>query len=368
MIAVIADDLTGAAELAGAAHALGLSAEVQTAWHPSADADVIALDSNTRSLPAVEAEAKVRADASAIRSSQPGWIYKKTDSVLRGHARQEIESILDACELSEALLVPANPSKGRIIRHGVYSIHSVPLDKTDFAHDPDHPRRSARVTELLGDSPRIQIPDTASVDDVKHHAATVQPDTLPAGGVDFFEALLKARAKCLPRPAPERHSPEGTRMLFLCGSATAWGRGREARFLKAGLPLLTLGESAFTNDWTDDDAMDLASRVVQLVNRHARVAVAIGGRRASLPGPPSMLARRLCEAASLALRGCRVDAVCVEGGATAAALLQAMHCVRLKVIHQLAGGVVELRPVSQDIPSLILKVGSYDWPESVLPG
>ena len=55
MIAVIADDLAGAAEVAGVAHARGLSAEVCTQTGLVGDADLAAVDSDTRSLPADEA-------------------------------------------------------------------------------------------------------------------------------------------------------------------------------------------------------------------------------------------------------------------------------------------------------------------------
>ena len=50
MIAVIADDLSGAAELANAAVQAGLSAEVQMRFHAASDADVVCVDTETRSL------------------------------------------------------------------------------------------------------------------------------------------------------------------------------------------------------------------------------------------------------------------------------------------------------------------------------
>ena len=50
MILVVADDLSGAAELAGIAFAHGLTAEVQTELQPRTDAQVICLDTDTRRL------------------------------------------------------------------------------------------------------------------------------------------------------------------------------------------------------------------------------------------------------------------------------------------------------------------------------
>ena len=61
MIVVIADDLSGAAELAGAALRHGLSAEVQTVFFPDTNADVVCVDTDSRLLPPAEAARKVAA-------------------------------------------------------------------------------------------------------------------------------------------------------------------------------------------------------------------------------------------------------------------------------------------------------------------
>src|SRR5688572_7906414 len=59
MIAVIADDLSGAAELAGVACRHGLSAEVQTVFSRFSNADVICVDTDSRSLSSAKAAEKV---------------------------------------------------------------------------------------------------------------------------------------------------------------------------------------------------------------------------------------------------------------------------------------------------------------------
>ena len=71
-------------------------------------------------------------------------MFKKVDSVLRGPVAAEIEAALDGLGLDRAVLVPANPSRGRIIRDGAYFMDGVPLDETEFADDPMHPVRCAR--------------------------------------------------------------------------------------------------------------------------------------------------------------------------------------------------------------------------------
>ena len=120
MIAVIADDLSGAAELAGVARASGLSAEVQTQFTADTDADVVCVDTDTRSRSEVDAAHIVTKVSRQIAAARPDWIYKKCDSVLRGHVRVELRAFMAVFSLSRLLLIPANPSRGRVIRGGKY--------------------------------------------------------------------------------------------------------------------------------------------------------------------------------------------------------------------------------------------------------
>jgi len=107
--AVIADDLSGAAELAGAAAGMGFSAEVHTHFDASSGADVIAVDADSRGMASFEARRVVGEITEKVLRAAPKWIYKKTDSVLRGNVRIEIERIASVAGLSGAMLMPANP-------------------------------------------------------------------------------------------------------------------------------------------------------------------------------------------------------------------------------------------------------------------
>ena len=364
MIVVIADDLTGAAELAGAAHQRGLNAEVQTCFDASSKADLVAIDTNTRSLPATEAARHVADLACLINASNPAWIYKKTDSVLRGNIAVEIEALLEATGCTRSLFIPANPSKGRLIRNGQYFVNGVPLHETAFAHDPDHPRHTSSVASLLGESPRIHVPDATSGEDVRRHAANLDSGTLPSGGVDFFEALLDIRTGVsLPPPST---APPVRSTLFVCGSAAAWMKGRASQFTEAGLPLVTLSSDGFEQPWTRETETAFARDIREAIQRNSRVAVAVGRPVQSLPFAPSLLADRLCAGVVRALGDCAIDRICVEGGATGSALLRHMGRTRLSVLKQWAGGVVELEALRRDRPTVVLKVGSYDWPPELL--
>ena len=149
MIVVIADDITRAAEIAALGWRRGLSAQVRMTPALGADGDLVVMDTDTRSVTRDNARNIVATLSEHIRTSSAQWCFKKVDSVLRGNVATELEAIMKALGRTRTLLAPANPSKGRIIADGRYYIDGVPLDETEFAHDPEHPARSSLVADLL---------------------------------------------------------------------------------------------------------------------------------------------------------------------------------------------------------------------------
>ncbi len=150
MIGVIADDLTGAAELAGVGLRYGLSAEVVSAPETGGDAELVCVDTDSRSCPPEDAGCRAAEAAGKLRASRAEWIYKKVDSVLRGHIVAELEAIMAQFRLNRALLLPANPVLGRIIRDGQYLIGGKPIHETDFRFDPEYPRSASSVRMMIG--------------------------------------------------------------------------------------------------------------------------------------------------------------------------------------------------------------------------
>ena len=85
MIGVLADDFTGAAEIGAIGRRYGLEAEVQTEFRRIEDADIVVLDTHTRSSSRAEAVETVGREMDGLCRGRVDWIYKKVDSVLRGH-------------------------------------------------------------------------------------------------------------------------------------------------------------------------------------------------------------------------------------------------------------------------------------------
>ena len=398
MILVLADDLAGAAELAGAARNLGLSAELQAGFRGSTAADVLCVDTDTRSCSREEAACRAMETARHAMACGPAWTYKKSDSVLRGHVLAEIRAVMAAGGYSRCLLIPANPRAGRVIRDGRYFVGDRPLDETPFARDPEYPRRTAEVLQLLaagtppdsgpGESLRslrpgealppdgILLPDAASPADLAARAAQVDAVTLPAGGAEFFQALLLAKGCPCPslagsglaahpaaRPAAGPVVPRPA-TLFVCGSAAAWSGSRRRQCAYHAIPLLAMPAALFAARCDHAAMEDWCGSIRQALAASGRAMVAIGDAAEPAVRPPE-LARRLVTAVRRSMPDPPVCRLCVEGGATAVELLRALDWTRLAVCQPCAPGVGALRPLDAAGPVLFVKPGSYEWPEEL---
>jgi uncharacterized protein YgbK (DUF1537 family) len=366
-IVVLADDLSGAAELAGIAFAQGYSAEVQRRFEPASAAEIIAVDTDSRRLTPAAASQCVRTIASAVVAAHPAWMFKKVDSVLRGNARAEIEALLCVTGHERAVLIPGNPSRGRIVENGLYSIHGRPLDQTEFAGDPEHPRLSAKVVDLLGGAgavavhllpidsslPRrgICVPDVVEPEHVQARAAQLDDDSLAAGAADFFAAVLNRRGL-------GKRGPSGRAMevriehpaLLVSGSRSAWPQ-RKRECEDAGVPALVVPAAT--------------GGAVASLRAAGSLVLAIGDEAAGESTPEIQLPR-LVNAAAQVIDGIAIRALLAEGGATAGALAQRLGWTRFVVTVSAPAGVGVLQPLdSSGAPTFLIKPGSYAWPAAI---
>lgn len=378
MIVVIADDISGAAELACLAGSHGLVAEVHTVFDASSGADVIAVDTDTRLLSAEDAAENVRTIArTVVTEGHAQWVYKKTDSLLRGNVLAETQAVAAALGKRTVLLIPANPGKGRIIRGARYLINGVPLDETPFADDPERAVTTARVDALLrceGDAgvivldenQKIQtdsfnVPDVTDAKHLQDRAGEVDDTVLPAGAVEFFEALL-ARDAPAPKARAETSQSLSSRRLFVCGSHAAWTSSRPEQCADRGIPVVTMPHTLFGDDPSDADLDRWTAAAVEAFNDSTRVMVAIGGERSDAIDP-RRLVHHLANTVEQIMQRLTIGRLFLEGGATAAAIVRHMGWRRLRVMAPVASDIVPLCVMEQSAPVLFIKPGSYPWPD-----
>ncbi len=385
MIVVIADDFSGAAEVAGAAHAMGLTSEVQTDFHASSSTDVVVVDTNTRSKSPTIAAKLVGELTRIIHASHPTWLFKKIDSVLRGSVANELLSIADCWPFESILLVPANPSRNRTVVAGEIWVDGIPVARTPFAIDPEHPALSSNVIELLHldkkqasvGSPDENLPNTklivgnaSSTADLEYWSGQVDQRSLAAGGVEFFEATLRVHFGGLLRHAAPIRTPQPTvpltqAALIVCGTSAGW-QDRIECFERLDIPLVDMQEIGMNRCCTSTELDLMSARVAQQFDRHRIVAVAVS----SVPLPATTLGNfgstNLAELVRRVKNELTIGSMFIEGGATASAIVRASDWKTLTVVDRLAPGIVSLVPRNNDQLIVTVKPGSYPWPSSVL--
>ena len=354
---VIADDITGAAEIAGIALEQGQQVRLVcagsvgcdiTAAHAAATT-VIATD--TRSMTEAEAADTVR--SIIAHSSFPiSHIFKKTDSALRGHVVAELSALMQATGCRRAVYLPANPSKGRIIRAGTYYVDNTPIHETDFSFDPEFPARTSVLRERFPDAEAkgIIMPDAEICDDIRHVVSQyADGHTLFAGAADLFKVVgdrcWGMNNSNTQHPTPNTQHPAPS-TLILCGST-------QSRPLDLGIPIAPMPRAVYdgSSDLSLWDTMAYAGQHSLILTiphtHHTGKAVAVHLRTMM-----AEMARRL-----ISLH--RPDQLIIEGGATAWATLQALGWTQFEVVRQAAPGVVQMR--AQCGTLVTLKPGSYPW-------
>jgi D-threonate/D-erythronate kinase len=387
MIGVIADDLTGAAELAGIGLRYGLVSEVVVGGEFKSDADLICVDTDSRSRKGNEAARRAANAARQLRKAGARWIYKKVDSVLRGNVLAEIGASQKALKLRATLLVPANPCFGRVIRGGRYFVNGKPIDKTDFARDPEHPRTSSKVLEMLGGGKSsavricklhelipeagIILGEVSSSADVQKWARGCGAEMLPAGGAEFFGALLKPTISEHVRSAVHearvaKVDAKNPREFFICGSTSDYTEQfvRESR--KDGTPVFSVIEAGAKEfSCSAKKAEAIAKEAIAAFETNARVVLAIGRPLFKKRTIARQLTKWLVDIAGRVIAGSNPGHVYAEGGATAAELVRYLGWNRMEVVEELAPGVTSLRWRDRKSAILTIKPGSYPgWPKS----
>jgi uncharacterized protein YgbK (DUF1537 family) len=383
MIGVIADDLTGAAELGAVGLRHGLHAEIIEAGQASGEANLVCIDTNSRSCSPKEAGRRAALAARMLRACRARWVYKKVDSVLRGQVVAELEAVMPQLGLKRALLVPANPALGRTISDGEYFIHGRPIHQTEFARDAEHPRLSPRVLDLMRASKHptihvgkaagplpaegIVVGEAGSSRDLKRWAARWASNELPAGGAEFFGALLAREGyKEIAARSRGALAPGAGPHLFVCGTLSESGREFIRAARKRGTPVFSLPRELTRGGRMTRAAAEAISReAVAALRRNPGVILHIGLPRVREPRAARLLATHLVRIAQLVLGQLEVGHVYVEGGATAVELVRRLGWDRLTVLCEVAPGVATLGVGGAPSLCLTIKPGSYVWPDQI---
>ena len=168
VLLIIADDFTGALDTGVQFAARGIKTRVVVGADAALthqNADVLVVDTETRHLPAAQAYAAVEGLVQRAKYAGFAYLYKKTDSALRGTVGAELAALLSASGSRQLAFLPAFPQMNRVTKNGVQYIDGVPVTESPFGVDPFEPVRHAAVTDLLAeqtDLPAASFPALAA--------------------------------------------------------------------------------------------------------------------------------------------------------------------------------------------------------------
>jgi len=209
-IVAFADDMTGALEVGAKLAVRGITALVHT---QQTDAAVQVIDTETRHLTPSEASSRIRTFADA----RANFVYKKTDSTLRGNIGAELRALAAAYPQWKIGYAPAYPALGRTVKDGVLYLDGVPVHQTVFARDELNPVTTSVIREAIGDVPCTIFDGESDADlDAAGAALLSDPEMRIAAGPAAFIDVLAARWAVARGEAPRM--PALTRCQILNGS------------------------------------------------------------------------------------------------------------------------------------------------------
>lgn len=335
MITVLADDLSGAAEVAGVFldRATLLSLRLNAFGSLAAPGVVIA-DLNTRAMAEEDAVRAIRRALAQVPADI--LVIKKIDSLLRGHIAGEVAVL---AERGPVVVAAALPALGRTVCDGVLHVGETPL---------------RRLADLFADQPtEVTICDAATDEDLDAvvSASMRIPDVQLVGS----SALAAAVARTLPAGrlpvAPPRSSKT---VLTVVGTAAAVAAGQVAALVADDARPITVDARALLHDKADPEPLQRA------LNRGSAV-VTIGG--VVEPAESQSVSAALGHFIANAAAQHRPDLI-LTGGETARAVVDAIGLDTLRPIHEIHHGAVA--SVASDGRRVVTRPGSFGDADSLV--
>ena len=373
----MADDFSGAAEMAGIAYTYGLKTRLITQFDPQAPEDVLIINTNTRSLSEKKAREKISNLVKSLPADASGYLlFKKIDSVLRGHILPEIEVIQNRFQFKRIFVLPANPSKGRRIVGGEYFVNDLPLHQTAFAEDPYFPVQSSSVFEIItaasvkmsyrhlaiGDkipSNGILSGDVAKMEDFNFYLQQITHRDLLCGAADSFSLFL---AKIFQAVNKSKKPVSNKEYQVVFNGSSIKNATEKRNFSASNFVQVTC--PAYSND-QDSDPVEWFSEILNLLEQKKKVAVEIPHPVVQSRTASDFYLKIFATLAVYITKNIARQSIhfWLTGGETAVAIMEGLSASQLELIAQMSPGSVTFETIDNRKMHLTVKPGSYAWPD-----
>ena len=406
MMGCIADDFTGATDLAGLLARSGVPVSLRIGVPDEAPAnntaafEVIAL--KCRTSPVKDAVAETRKALAWLKSAGATrffWKYCSTfDSTPEGNIGPVAEALMADIGTEQTIYCPAFPENGRSIFMGNLFVGEQPLAESPMKDHPLTPMRDsnlmrllapqvkgkvglvnrltvaqgadairARMAQLRSDGVAHVVIDAVADDDLFTIAEACQDMPLLTGGSAIAMPLPALYAKgqlrniatqTQPRPATDK-------AIVLSGSSSAMTR-QQVAYYSATRPSLRLDPIDLAQNgpnaalaWLAEQDLAQAPLIYATAepSQVAEVQTKLGREKAG------EIVEHALAAMAIAARDLGVGRIVVAGGETSGAVTQALNVTRLEVGREIAPGVPWTFAQSGGKPiALALKSGNFGGP------
>jgi uncharacterized protein YgbK (DUF1537 family) len=368
MIAVIADDLTGAAEIGGIGLSYNFKVEIAHEVNPHSTADMLVINTDARSKTEQEAVEITGRVSRQLKELNPQFFFKKIDSVMRGHVVAEIVAQCAAMAISRALVVPANPALGRTLVNGHYYINQVPAHETSFRHDPEFPVKHSHVLKRFEHADEvIHVVETG--EDLDEWAQHLQNNTLAVGASGFFRACLN---KLYPNSYPKKLQQPALNnpILYISGSTFKQSAALITHLQQNNGPVSFMPTGLMQHEQQDETLLNnWANEIANLLQTQGKAVIAIPqDEQQPIKYEAKYLRKQMALAVKAIFETTPVAEMVIEGGSTAAAILEELGIRSIFPVQELSPGVIR-SVVKAPYPGLhiTMKPGSYSWSSEVWP-
>jgi uncharacterized protein YgbK (DUF1537 family) len=383
VLGCIADDFTGATDLAGllARSGVRVSLRIGLPEEPPAETaafEVIALKSRT--APVDEAVADTRAALKWLRDAGAQrffWKYCSTfDSTADGNIGPVAEALMQDLGTEQTIYCPAFPENGRSIYMGNLFVGQQPLAESPMKDHPLTPMRDSNLMRLLapqttrsvGLADRLTVAQGAGAlrgkleqlktDGIAHvvvDAVTNSDLEVIAEACRDMPLMTGGSAVAMPLPAlyladgtlaadaPKASAPSlGAGTIILSGSCSAMTNKQVADYTSRGVPAFQLDPLSLAEngpqralDWLAKQDLDAAPLIYATANPES---VRAAQEKLGVAGAGEIVEATL-SACAVAARDRGARRVIVAGGETSGAVTKALGVTQLDIGTEIAPGV-----------------------------
>jgi uncharacterized protein YgbK (DUF1537 family) len=401
LLGCIADDFTGASDLANMLTTNGL-ATVQSIGVPpddaAIDADAVVVALKSRSIPAADAVAQSLDALRWLRARGARQVLFKVcstfDSTPEGNIGPVAQALLEALAAPIAVVCPAFPTNRRTVYMGHLFVGDRLLNESGLQHHPLNPmtdadlvrwlqrqtpmrvgllaqptvaRGAGAVREALGalaaDGVRLAVADAIADADLRVLGEACADAALLVGGSGIALGLPENfRRAGLARASAPRPAPVGGRAVVISGSCSGATRRQVERYAahaparRIDVDALVAGgaDAQALADWVLAQRADAAPLVYSSADPDVvRAAQARHGAQRVSEAIESLMGEL---AAQLAARGVRRQVI--AGGETSGAVVQALGVRLLAIGPEIDPGVPALSGIDAPL-ALALKSGNF---------